>query len=183
MEMRKQELQELSKQQHFRPSDELSTFKIAKSPKELIGLTMSALATTFEEWTTVVPAIFFVISSLYTIEDMKKFIDRGGKMKTITDISYEYVDSIQQHLDISNDIRHFDKYRGIMFSVFDRKSSVSAINADITRISINEPLTALWTDDPTYAEYLTSTFELLWEQAVPAAQRIEELLKAGPPGV
>jgi hypothetical protein len=26
-----------------------------------------------------------------------------------------------------------------------------------------------------------STFELLWEQAVPAAQRIEELLKEDPP--
>jgi hypothetical protein len=28
-----------------------------------------------------------------------------------------------------------------------------------------------------------STFELVWEQAVPAAERIEELLKEGPPDI
>jgi len=39
------------------------------------------------------------------------------------------------------------------------------------------------TDDPAYAAYLMSTFELLWEQAIPAAQRIEELLKEVPPQV
>jgi hypothetical protein len=32
-----------------------------------------------------------------------------------------------------------------------------------------------------YANYLVSTLELLWEQAVPAAQRIEELVKEEPP--
>jgi len=37
-----------------------------------------------------------------------------------------------------------------------------------------------WTDDAAYAEYLTSTFELLWKQSIPAAQRIEELLKEEP---
>ena len=30
------------------------------------------------------------------------------------------------------------------------------------------------------SDYLVSTFELLWEQSIPAAQRIEELLKEGP---
>jgi len=39
----------------------------------------------------------------------------------------------------------------------------------------------LVTNDSTYIEYLISTFELLWNRAVPAAQRIEELLKEGPP--
>ena len=40
MEARKQELQELSKQQKFRPSDEVSTFKIIKSLKELVAVSM-----------------------------------------------------------------------------------------------------------------------------------------------
>ena len=57
---------------------------------------------------------------------------------------------------------------------------MSAINVAIRRISLDEPTVLLWTDDPTYAGYLTATFELLWKQAVPAAQRIEELLKEGP---
>jgi hypothetical protein len=37
----------------------------------------------------------------------------------------------------------------------------------------------LWADDPTYADYLVSIFELLWEQSIPVAQRVEELLKRG----
>jgi sugar-specific transcriptional regulator TrmB len=36
MEARKRELQELAKQQQFRPSDEVATFKIIKSLKELL---------------------------------------------------------------------------------------------------------------------------------------------------
>jgi len=47
-------------------------------------------------------------------------------------------------------------------------------------MSLDEPVSALWSDDPTYANYLASTFEVLWEQTIPAAQRIEELLKEGP---
>ena len=58
---------------------------------------------------------------------------------------------------------------------------MTAINTDLKRVSLNEPVSVLWTDDPAYAQYLVSTFELLWEQSVPAAQRIEELLKEGPP--
>jgi sugar-specific transcriptional regulator TrmB len=183
MERRKQELQELSKQQRFGPSDEFSTFKIIKSLKEGIGLAMPALDTTAEEWITVLPAIFFVISSLYIIEDKKKFIDRGGEIKVITDFSYELIEAIQQHLDIGESVRQLTGYRGIMFSVFDKKISTSAIDVDINRVSLDTSMSMLWTDDPTYAKYLVSTFEMLWEQAVPAAKRIEELLKEGPPHV
>jgi hypothetical protein len=68
-----------------------------------------------------------------------------------------------------------------MFTVFDRKICGSAINIDLTRVSLDQPISMLWTDDPTYVNYLVSTFELLWKQAIPGAQRIEELLKEGPP--
>jgi hypothetical protein len=141
---------------------------------------MPALTTTVKEWILVCPAIFLVISSLYTIEDTKKFIDRGGKIRVITDFTYPYIESAQQHLGIGIDVRHLTEYRGIMFSVFDRKFSTSAINVDINHLSLDTSMSMIWTDDSTYAKYLVSTFELLWEQSVPAAQRIEELLKEGP---
>jgi hypothetical protein len=81
---------------------------------------------------------------------------------------------------IGEDVRHIDQH-GITFVVFDRKISISAINAEIKRISLNEPVSGLWTDDPTYAQYLASTFEMLWKQSVPAEERMQELLKQGPP--
>jgi len=49
------------------------------------------------------------------------------------------------------------------------------------RISLNAPMAALWTDDPTYAEYLAATFEMLWKQSVLAEERIKELQEQGPP--
>ena len=179
-EVMKQEIEELSNRQRVMLSDECFTFKIIKSMKDVMTMTLSNLASIEKEWTAVVPAILTVFSSLYVLEGDREFIDRGGKIRFITDITYPYVGLIQQHLDIGIEARHFDSYMGILFSVFDRKVSMSAISADVKHISLNEPVSVLWTDDPTYAEYLTSTFELLWDRATPAAKRLEELLKEGP---
>jgi sugar-specific transcriptional regulator TrmB len=49
MEKRKRELQELSQQLRFRPSDEVSTFKIIKSIKELIAVAMPLIDSMHEE--------------------------------------------------------------------------------------------------------------------------------------
>jgi hypothetical protein len=67
------------------------------------------------------------------------------------------------------------------FAALDRKICLHGINLDIKHLSLSEPIAMLYTDDPTYAQYLAATFDLLWQQSVPAAQRIEELQKQGPP--
>ncbi|HEX7515221.1 MAG TPA: hypothetical protein VF393_06505 [archaeon] len=48
-------------------------------------------------------------------------------------------------------------------------------------VSLDQQMAALWSDDPTYAQYLMSTFEMLWQQSVPVEERIQELLEQGPP--
>ena len=53
MEMRKQELQELSKQQRFRPSDEFATFKILKSVKDVMAVSIASLNSIEEEFLVV----------------------------------------------------------------------------------------------------------------------------------
>jgi len=67
------------------------------------------------------------------------------------------------------------------FMVFDRKYCTNMINTDIKRMSLDGPLSGFYTNDAAYVHSLIFTFENLWEQSVPAAQRIEELLKEGPP--
>ncbi|MGZ4905032.1 MAG: TrmB family transcriptional regulator [Halobacteriota archaeon] len=184
MEQRKRELEELSRQQRFRPSDEVSTFKILKSVKDVVTVSLSALASAEKEWVAIVPPIGTVLSSLFAIEDDKKFIDRGGRIRFITDITYPYVETIREHLDAGMEVRHFYKYSGLLFFVFDGKIGLSAINvADLTRASLSVPISVLWTDDPTYAQYLVATFELLWEQSIPAEERIQELLEQEAPQV
>jgi len=98
MEVRKRELQELSKAERFRRSDDVSTFKILKSVKEVLTVSLSAVASAEKEWVAVIPPIASVLSSLFVIEDDKKFIGRGGRIRFITDITYPYIESIREHL-------------------------------------------------------------------------------------
>jgi HTH-type transcriptional regulator, sugar sensing transcriptional regulator len=181
MEARKRELQELSQQQRFRPSDEVSTFKIIKSIKGLIAVAMPLIDPMQKEWLIAAPAYLTVVASLFGVNDAAyEFIKRGGKVRAIVDISYQVIGPVREMIAIGEEVRHIDQH-GIMFVVFDRRISISAINAEVKRISLNEPVSGLWTDDPAYAQYLASTFEMVWGQSVPAELRIQELLERGPP--
>jgi sugar-specific transcriptional regulator TrmB len=179
MEARKRELQELSKKQHFRPSDEIATFKILKSVKEVIAAAIPLIDSMQEEWLVAVPGTATILASLFGINDAaSEFIKRGGTVRVIVDISYQVIEPVREMLSIGEEVRHID-YQGVTFVVFDRKITMSAINAEITRFSLSQPLAALWTDDPTYAQYLASTFEVLWKQGIDAEDRIQELQKHG----
>jgi len=120
-----------------------------------------------------------VVASLFGINDAAAaFIQRGGKVKVIIDISYQIIDVVQELLSIGEEVRHIEKH-GVMFVVFDRKQSISAIHIPDSA-SLNAPMTALWTDDPAYANYLATAWEVLWEHSIPAELRIQELLAQGP---
>ncbi|MFZ0926349.1 MAG: helix-turn-helix domain-containing protein [Halobacteriota archaeon] len=180
MEARKLGLQELAKQQQFCPSDDVATFKIIKSNKELIAAVIPLLDSMKQEWLAAVPGLATVIASLFGINDAAaEFIQRGGKVKTIVDISHPIIDNVRELLQIGEEVRHIDEH-GLMFVVFDRRHSMTVINIAESS-SLNAPMTALWTDDPTYAEYLAATFEMLWKKSVPAEEHIQKLLKQGPP--
>ena len=182
MEERKRELQELSLQQRFQPSDKVGTFKIIKSMKELIAVCMPLIDGLQEEWLIATPAILTVFASLFGVnEAVYEVIKRGGKVRVIVDISYQIIEPVREMISIGEEVRHIDQ-QGIMFVVFDKKISISAINAEVKHVSLNAPVSGLWTDDPVYAHYLTSTFEMLWNQAIDAEERIQQLLKEGPPG-
>ncbi|MGZ4847128.1 MAG: TrmB family transcriptional regulator [Halobacteriota archaeon] len=182
MEARKRELQELSKQQPFRPSDDVSTFKIIKSVKEVVTAAITLIDSAKKGYLYVVPGDMLVIASLFGINtEAKKIIEQGASVRGITDVRYAEIASAHEQIDIGVDLKHFDNYEGLYFAVVDRKHCVSAINVDISRISLNEPISMLWTDDPTYADYLTATFEMLWAQSIPATEQIQKLLARGPP--
>jgi sugar-specific transcriptional regulator TrmB len=182
MEARKKELEELSRQQRFRPSDEVSTFKILKSVKELVAVSISSLDSIEAELLYVVPGQMLVIASVFDINAAaNKLLEKGGHVRGITDVSYPFIELTQGRLDNGEDVRHYDQYQGILFGVLDRRICLNAINVDISRISVDQPIAVMWTDDPIYANYLVATFETLWEQAIPAAERIRKLLQQSPP--
>ncbi len=183
METRKRELEELSKQQQFRPSDEVSTFKMLNTIKDLVGAAIASVNAINEELLYVVPDHMLVIASQFGInEEVKKLIDNGGIARGISDITYSCVDAAQEILDFGEDLRHYDRYVGVYFSVLDRRLCFHSIH-NAERITLNEPIAVLSAEDRTYGQYLEATFELLWKQSVPAEERIQELLEQGPPKV
>lgn len=182
MEARKHKLQELAKQQRFRPSDEVATFKILKNIKEFASTAGPTILSSQKEMVWVSSLNGLKMASLFGIREAEKnLIEKGGRVRGVTDVTHSAIGLVQEALDIGEDVRHFDGYSGVTYKVFDGKCCINAINVDIKRFTLDEPATMLYTDDATCAKYYMSTFELLWERSVPAAQRIEELQKEAPP--
>jgi hypothetical protein len=67
--------------------------------------------------------------------------------------------------------------------VVDKRESISIpqLNVDLGNLSLDDRVIGFWTDDPSYAEHLSSTFEAAWKEAVDAKKRIQELLEQGLP--
>jgi sugar-specific transcriptional regulator TrmB len=123
MEARKRELQELSQKQRFRPSDDVSTFKIIKSIKELLAVAIPLIESMQDEWLIAIPAAAYltVIASLFGVNEVAhKFIKRGGKVRCIVDISYQVIEPVREMIAIGEEVRHIDQ-QGIIFVVFDKK--------------------------------------------------------------
>ena len=93
-------------------------------------------------------------------------------------ISYSRIEAAQELLAIGEDLRHCEDYAAVCFGVLDRGLCFHSIrNAE--RPSLTEATVVLWAEDRTYAQYLSTTFELQWAQLVPAEQRIKEFLEGG----
>ncbi len=190
LEARKRQLEELSRQEQFRPlyevarpPYEVATYQIVKTLKEYLTLVMPLITSLENEWLMVINDAIVVIASQFGVLPFaQEFIERGGKARSIFNLTYPIIGITRELLDIGIEVRHSDQL-GILFAVFDRRVSISNINAELTRFSLDEPLTALYTDDRTYAQDLTSTFNLLWEQATPVDARMQELLRQGPPKI
>ncbi len=151
---------------------------------DAFAIVLDIIDSTNNEIVYLSPPSLLVLASQFGLADkIKLFIQNGGRVRGIADFSYPYIKSIQQRLDTGTNVRHFSKYKGAFMFVGDEKESISSISIDAESLSMDTPVVTLWSDEPTFNDYLMFTFETAWKQAVPAAQRIEELLKEGPPNI
>ncbi len=156
---------------------------IITSVTDAIAVISQLLESAENEVVWLVPRSSLVYALRYNlIESSRALVQQGVRMRGIADFSYHYIDMLHKLLDAGEDVRHFDKHQELFMVVADTKS-ISSMSINIENLSLDTPIVALWSDDPTYAEYLMSIFETAWEQSVPAAQRIEELLKEGPSNI
>jgi len=112
-------------------------------------------------------------------EKTKPFIQGGGASRGIVQISQANFRDVEICLETGKDVRHSDDVRELWMFVSDAPESVSAINTGVYEFTLDTPMTAFWSDSPTYAQYLLDLFEARWSEAVPAAERLQELLVQG----
>jgi sugar-specific transcriptional regulator TrmB len=108
-------------------------------------------------------------------------VRRGVRMRLITNISQVNLAAARYAIDCGIQLRHVEQTSGINFSVRDFKDNFVVVRFDPASYPRHDlTIAAFVCESPTYAKQLLFQYELLWEQSVPAAQRIEELLKEGP---
>ncbi len=125
------------------------------------------------------PSVHSLSMTRGLFEQMKAFVQKGGVSRGVVSISHANVEEIRMCVECGEDIRHSPGVHELFMYVGDTRESVSAINIGIEEYTFETPVTAFWSEDPTYAEYLFASFESAWSQAIPAAERIEELLAQG----
>ncbi len=157
---------------------------IITSVTDTLAVCSSIIESAKNEVIYISPPSLLVLSSEFSLaEKTKQFIQRGGRVRGIADFSYPYIETMRESLNNGEEVRHFSEYLGIFMLVGDKRESISSMGASAENLSIDAPVVVLWSDSPTFADFLVSTFDTTWERAIPATQRIEELLKEGPPKV
>jgi hypothetical protein len=109
------------------------------------------------------------------MQSTKLFIQNGGMVKGIVSISRVNIERAWMQLDIDEDLRHSDQIHEVFMLLGDKQQSISAMNIGVQEYTLDTPITAFWSDNPAYAEYLLTSFENAWSEAVPAKERIKEL--------
>ncbi len=125
------------------------------------------------------PPLLSVAGTFDTVEIAKRFIDGGGTLKGITTITRANVEEIRMRMDVGLDLRHSGELHELSLFVADKQNSISGLNTDVGEYALDTPVSGFWSEDPAFATFLLTIFESAWSRAIPAEERIEELMRQG----
>ena len=150
---------------------------IINNVKDVLAAALGILDSAQKEVVWVIPASINTLSLIYGgIEKIKALIQRGGLSRGVVQISPTNVTEIQMFLDAGEDIRHSDEVHEVFTFVGDKQQSISSLNIGVKEFTLDTPVTAFWSESLSYAEYLLTSFENVWSEAIPAEERIKKLL-------
>ena len=153
--------------------------RVINTVKDAIAVILSIFETTKHEILYITPYSFMGLAANYaSMQSAERFIQNGGVVRGIIPISRDNVEGVQKRLDIGYNLRHRE-FHEIFMIVGDKQQSISAINIGVREYTLDTPITAFWSESPAYTEYLRTSFENAWSEAIPAEERIKELLKQG----
>ncbi len=114
-------------------------------------------------------------ASFSFVQSAKRFIQRGRVLKGVTTVSHANLEEVCVRIDAGEDLRHSNPYYNIFMIVGDRQQSLSSINVGVYDYALDIPVTAFWSKDPAYPEYLLTSFDNVWSQTIPIEERLQEL--------
>jgi sugar-specific transcriptional regulator TrmB len=157
--------------------DELYTFKVIKGRSNTLAIT-EQLVSTAEARITFISSLtgLTILSTSGILEHCINAVDRGVRVKFITEVLSKNVSSVREALAGGIEVRHYDDYSGMRYLVSDTRESLTTITFDALRHGKDATDTAFWTNSPEYAQYLEASFALLWGGGVEATQRVDAVL-------
>jgi hypothetical protein len=148
---------------------------IIESVKDALAVSSNIIESAEKEVVWLLEPAMLAFSFQFGIQKKSKMlIEKGGRVRGITKISGASLDVVRKLLDNGEEVRHIDQDQGTFMLIGDKKESISSINVN-TEFSLDDPIVAFWTDDQAYADFLTTTFETAWNEAVDAEKVVREL--------
>lgn len=161
-----------------RGADDAHAFKMLKTVGELVAAISQLINSAETSLVFVAHPRFNLITMGGFLDHLKCAVGRDVRVRSVLDISLQNLSAGRAYLDGGIELRHTNQYRGMTLAVADGKRSISLIHAALkATLSLDENVEALWSDGVAQAEFLMSAFEMAWEQASGAEQRINELLR------
>jgi len=144
--------------------------------KDVFAESLQILETAQEEVILLIPSSMLPVFMSYgCAQKTKTFIQNGGVLRGITNISHANLEVARARLSIGEDLRHTDRHHEFFLIVGDRHYSISSLDTGIEEFTLDTSVNSFWSENPTYAEYLRASFENAWSHAIPAEERIQEL--------
>ncbi|MGZ4885317.1 MAG: TrmB family transcriptional regulator [Halobacteriota archaeon] len=159
-------------------ADDLYTFKVIKGRSNTLAV-MEQLVTTAETRIMFIASLtgLSILSTNGILEHCINAVDRGVRVKLVTEVLSKNVRSVREALAGGIEVRHYDDYAGMRYLVADSRESLTTITFDALRYGKDAADTAFWTNSPEYAQSLEASFALQWDSGVEATQRVEDVLK------
>ena len=163
-----------------RGADSAHAFKMLKTVGELVAAISQLINSAETSVVFVAHPKFNFITMGGFLDHLKCAVGREVRVRGVIDISLQNLSAGREYLEGGIELRHTNTSRGMTLLVADGKRSISLIHAALkAALSLDESVAALRSDSVAQAEFLASAFEMAWEQASGAEERIDELLKQG----
>jgi sugar-specific transcriptional regulator TrmB len=179
MQQMTHELVEIVERIHFKPTEEVSKFRLVRSVKRARTIMSRMVKAAQKDIVFITTPYLSTIVEFGSLADYKNAAKRGVSVRCVTNISEKNLDAVLNARNYVG-IRHYSDYHGIRFLAVDNRESFTALDCDVLQSESDLRNVWLWSNNIGFAEHLRATFEILWTQSRSMEERTNEILTEAP---